>query len=426
MTQQQHQLLLELYNTPYKLGHLLGYKDLLPIHGEWIKQVFLAKKDHVLMAHRGSYKTTAISVVGSIWCLLFWPNETILMASSTATHATNIVKEAKAAYNNQKLLKLYSFLGVNDPRDQDNWQASSITLSTRTKPSKQGSLDAISVGANMTGRHYSKIVCDDIVALKDRYSKAEREMKRNWIKDIPSIINPGRAVSYVGTPYHKDDVYRDLPPAVKYPVGTTGIPGFDAEYCQQLKEKQGMSFYSSQYLLELVDEHEGLFGEPHWGTAPEGGRLLAYLDPAFGGADYSALTIGKKIGEHFYITAGYIWQGQIDITYTRTEQICKAKLITNLFVEANQAQRLIIPELRRRGLAVSGVVNNKNKHLRIMDAVKKNWDKILFDPDIDPDYIQQVAEYNETIEHDDAPDSLAGLIAQMNTNNKAQAIDRLF
>lgn len=42
-----------LITKPYKLGHLLGFEKLLPIHNRWIAEMIKGKTDKTLQASRG-------------------------------------------------------------------------------------------------------------------------------------------------------------------------------------------------------------------------------------------------------------------------------------------------------------------------------------------------------------------------------------
>jgi hypothetical protein len=42
-----------LIKKPYKLGHLLGFTKLLPLHNKWIISMIKGKKDKTLQASRG-------------------------------------------------------------------------------------------------------------------------------------------------------------------------------------------------------------------------------------------------------------------------------------------------------------------------------------------------------------------------------------
>ena len=62
-----------LITKPYKLGHLLGFTKLTDLHNVWIIDMLKGKKDKTLQAHRGSYKTTCVSITLALIIVLL-PN----------------------------------------------------------------------------------------------------------------------------------------------------------------------------------------------------------------------------------------------------------------------------------------------------------------------------------------------------------------
>ena len=42
-----------LVKQPYKVGHMLGFKDLTEMHNGWIVDMIKGKEDKTLQAHRG-------------------------------------------------------------------------------------------------------------------------------------------------------------------------------------------------------------------------------------------------------------------------------------------------------------------------------------------------------------------------------------
>ena len=42
-----------LFNSPYKLGHLVGFTKLTKLHNEWLVDMVRGKDDKTLQAHRG-------------------------------------------------------------------------------------------------------------------------------------------------------------------------------------------------------------------------------------------------------------------------------------------------------------------------------------------------------------------------------------
>ena len=51
-----------------------------------------------------------------------------------------------------------------------------------------------------------------------------------------------------------------------------------------------------------------------------------------------------------------------------------------------------------------------NKYLKITSFLRFEWENVVFVSQTDPEYINQICDYNENAEHDDAPDSLASVI----------------
>ena len=85
---------LELIQTnPVELGRGAGFDLLGDIHNEWIKKFVLSESDVTLQAHRGSYKTTCLSVAMAIMIVIY--------------KAENIIFVRKSA-DNQKVCTFYA------------------------------------------------------------------------------------------------------------------------------------------------------------------------------------------------------------------------------------------------------------------------------------------------------------------------------
>lgn len=67
-----------------------------------------------------------------------------------------------------------------------------------------------------------------------------------------------------------------------------------------------------------------------------------------------------------------------------------------------------------------------NKYIKISTYLRENWDRIVFIKDTDKEYINQILDYTENAEHDDAPDSLASLLREMEKPTKARAVQSLY
>jgi hypothetical protein len=67
-------------------------------------------------------------------------------------------------------------------------------------------------------------------------------------------------------------------------------------------------------------------------------------------------------------------------------------------------------DLRRKGERVTEYAENENKFIKIVSYLKAEWKNVIFVEGTDEEYIEQIADYNENADHDDAPDSLASII----------------
>ena len=132
-----HELAEKIFNRPEVLGHFLGYDKLTEIHGEWIKEFWAAPPNVTNIkkqAHRGSYKTTAISVVGPIWKHLFKAEHRILLSRKTFTNACDTLDEIAGHYRGPKIRELYRKLrGISYFKLKVD-RRGRITLPTKRKP----------------------------------------------------------------------------------------------------------------------------------------------------------------------------------------------------------------------------------------------------------------------------------------------------
>ena len=215
---------------------------------------------------------------------------------------------------------------------------------------------------------------------------------------------------------------------------------YDTEEIQDIRSSLGEKLFQSLYQQTPVDAVGDVFtSDPIFREASDRMTRIGYIDPAFGGDCYSSVSVGgvddTPEGRKIFITGGYSWKGEIDKTYDMLERIYKKENLSKLWVEANQAQRIMKYELEKRGLNIGLIVSVKNKHVRIVNYAKLNWHHIYFSRNVTPEYLKQVIGYTELAKDKDAADSLAGLIQQLNFGksnikerygNLARLFDRRF
>ena len=71
-----------LWENPVEIGHWVGFNDLTALHNEWLRSFLYANDDQTLQGHRGSYKTTVLSLFFSLHTIIE-PNENILYFRKT-------------------------------------------------------------------------------------------------------------------------------------------------------------------------------------------------------------------------------------------------------------------------------------------------------------------------------------------------------
>ena len=403
-------LLKEIAKNPYKLGIYLGYPDMTEIHNKWIKKSWKNTKDYVLQAHRNSYKTTAVLTVGTIWYLLFNPNATILILRKGYEGAVSIVKSIMKHYQSEKMISLYSnLLGIKDFKLVED-RKDCLVLPTKTTVTKEGNVEALGIGGSITGSHFSKIMADDIITLKDRISKAERENTKEFIRELENIKTADGTITFTGTPWHKDDGFSILPEPDRYALGSVEIQGFTQNKVDEIRQRTTPSLFAANYLLKHIADENKLFNDAkyeHWTNGAS--YKIAHIDQAYKGEDYTALTLLEE-WHGMYILKGYAWRENIIDCYDKIKVILENHDIGSLYMEDNSDKGLSKKDMRTRWNSVIGYHEKENKHNKIIGNLYKEWDKVYFDYDTNEEYLNQILDYEEGQGHDDSPDSAASIV----------------
>ena len=79
-------------NNPIEIGHWVGFKDLTNLHNQWLRGFLFKKNDQTLQAHRGSFKTTTLSLFFAIHSVIY-PNETLLYFRKTGGDVSEVARQ---------------------------------------------------------------------------------------------------------------------------------------------------------------------------------------------------------------------------------------------------------------------------------------------------------------------------------------------
>jgi hypothetical protein len=78
-------------------------------------------------------------------------------------------------------------------------------------------------------------------------------------------------------------------------------------------------------------------------------------------------------------------------------------------METNADKGMVAKEIKRLGIRTATYAESMNKHIKIVTYLKAIWKDVTFVAGTDDEYIEQICDYNEDADHDDAPDSCACL-----------------
>ena len=224
--------------------------------------------------------------------------------------------------------------------------------------------------------------------------------------------------------------------------------GFDKEYYSQLQMSEDPVIFGAKYLGEPVERDGLVFTEEtlsYYNELPGGepDRIVAYADVSHGGDDYFSLPIGYVYGNEVYIEDVLFENkfGGDDYIRPRVCNIIMRHSTQRFGIEKNNGGdffcSLIERDLRKLGyrcnMTMHNAPTNKSKRDRILAcqneikgiATEDNSYRVYFKSKEarknNPQYcnaMQQLFKWNQNAnmqnkQHDDFPDSLAGLITNV-------------
>lgn len=394
-----------LLTNPYKLGHLLGFTRLTELHNVWLKEMIRGNEDKTLQAHRGSYKTTCVSIALALIVVLL-PNCKTLFMRKTDNDIKEVISQVKKILQSQQMRYFVQCIyGVDLKLTTATANEISTNLSTDIRGTSQ--LVGLGMGGSLTGKHFDRIFTDDIVNVQDRISKAERDRTKLIYQELRNIINRGGRIFNTGTPWHKEDAFSLMPNPEKYDCYSTGL--MTDEEIAEIRGKMTASLFAANYELRHIAAEDVIFDSPQTGADPslvEQGEC--HIDAAFYGEDYTAFTVMKKHDGKYYVY-GRCWRKHVEDCYSEIIQDYERFMCRRVSLETNADKGMVGKELRNMGLRVNLYTEKMNKYLKIVTYLKTIWKDVVFVQGTDAEYINQVCDFNENCEHDDAADSCASL-----------------
>ena len=398
-----------LITKPASFGRLVGFTKLTDLHNAWILDMLKGQGDRTLQAHRASYKTTCVSIALALIIILL-PNKRTLFLRKTDSDIKEIIKQV------QKILKdphtqyfVQCIYGVNLKLTVESATEINTNLTTDIRGTSQ--LVGMGCGSSITGKHFDRIFTDDIVNINDRVSKAERDRTKLVYQELQNIKNRDGRIFNTGTPWCKDDCFTIMPEAEKFDCYSTGL--ISDEQLEVIKKSMTRSLFAANYELRHIAAEDVIFQNPQTGADPsEVEQGDCHIDAAYGGEDFSAFTIVKKRGNIFYVY-GRMWQKNIDDCLDEIQRLRAQFNAGKIYCEDNGDKGYLAKELRNRGERAIIYHENMHKFIKITTYLKAEWENVKFVAGTDKAFIDQICDYNENADHDDAPDSLASQIRRL-------------
>ena len=398
-----------LITKPASFGRLVGFTKLTDLHNAWILDMLKGEGDRTLQAHRSSYKTTCVSIALALIIILL-PNKRTLFLRKTDADIKEIIKQV------QKILKdphtqyfVQCIYGVNLKLTVESATEINTNLTTDIRGTSQ--LVGMGCGSSITGKHFDRIFTDDIVNINDRVSKAERDRTKLVYQELQNIKNRDGRIFNTGTPWCKDDCFTIMPEAEKFDCYSTGL--ISDEQLEVIKKSMTRSLFAANYELRHIAAEDVIFQNPQTGADPsEVEQGDCHIDAAYGGEDFSAFTIVKKQGNIFYVY-GRLWQKNIDDCLDEIQRLRAQFNAGKIYCEDNGDKGYLAKELRNRGERAIIYHENMHKFIKITTYLKAEWENVKFVAGTDKAFIDQICDYNENADHDDAADSLASQIRRL-------------
>lgn len=400
---------------PAEFGRSVGFDKLNDLHNDWIRQMLVGEGDMSLQAHRASYKTTCVSIALALTILLL-PSKRTMFMRKTDGDVKEVIKQVQKILLNERTQYFAKVIyGVYITLDVQSVMEISTNLSIDAKGTSQ--LIGIGLGGSITGKHFDRIFTDDIINLKDRVSRAERERTKLVYQELQNIKNRGGRIVNTLTPWHVDDAATLMPKPQVWDCYSTGLMTEDD--IANIKQQMAPSLFAANYELRHIPSDDVIFTDPKKGASID---LVkdgeCHVDAAYYGEDYTAFTALNIHDGKIYVY-GRMWRKHVDDCMDAICADIERLMLGKMYMESNADKGYSANAFRKRGVHVAGYHESQNKFVKIVTHLKAAWPDIVFCDGTDDAYINQICDYTEDAEHDDCPDSLASLVMRNKKRNQS-------
>lgn len=381
----------------------------------WLQKCWeLGETRLLLQAFRASGKSTLIGLF-SAWLLWRDPDLRVLVLSAESSLSEKMTRTIR------KIIERHPLTKKLRPSNPDQWASDSFTIN-RKRVSRDPSVLARGIHANITGTRADVIICDDVEVPNTSDTADKREALRERLAENQFILTPGGRQIYIGTPhsyysiYAKDprpeigegDVflkdYKRLYVPLLTETGESAWPErYDLADIEKMRRSAGPAKFASQMMLtptnindsrldikllrKYDDNLDYLEVQRDMVLSIAGRKLVsasAWWDPSFGKAsgDASVLAVvyTDEDGDQWLHRVEYITvtarEGEDEATLQclQVVEVARSLYLPSITVETNGLGKFL-PAILRRELAnarlncsVIEKVSTASKASRILEA----------------------------------------------------------
>ena len=393
-------------NYPYLVAQDVGFSDVRKApHNEWMKHILTDDEDYTLLAHRGSYKSSVLSVCIALMMIVY-PNKNIIFLRKADNDVAEMIRMVRKALESDTFRRLV-FALYGRVITLDKVSASEITTNLYRSASGSSQLLGIGIKSSITGKHADIVITDDICNISDRISKAERDRTKLQYQELQNIRNRGGRIINTGTKWHADDVFSLIDNIDICDCYSTGLISEDK--LERIKDSMIPSLFACNYELRIIASEDVIFTSPQL-NAPVDTIMngTMHIDSAFYGEDYTAWGIMARHDGKYYLY-GRMRRKHVDECYSDILEDYEKYCCNKIYNESNADKGFVARDLRKLGAKVILYAEKENKYIKIVTYLKAIWKDLIFVEGTDKEYIEQICDYYENAEHDDAPDNAACL-----------------
>ena len=288
----------EMLKHPEQIGIRVGFRDMTPLHGMWIREIVFGTEDYTLQAHRGSYKSSSLAV-GIALIMILDPTHNIIFLRKADNDVAEMLRMVIKILRSQIMTDI-SMVYHGIPVEIVAESMDQVSTNLWNSPMGAPQLLGLGIKSSITGKHAQYVITDDICNIQDYQSAAERDHTKLQYDELQNIRNRGGRIINLGTPWHKKDVFRKMPNIHRFDCYTTRL--ISEKQLAALRKSMAPRLFVANYELKLLAGSELVFTEPpkiddniyeETEDMPVFGGY-AHIDAAYGGADYTALTIAGR------------------------------------------------------------------------------------------------------------------------------------